>query len=84
MKKYLIFLVQTVAVIASIAQTPLPIIDMHFHAANFDDNGPPPNGIARINTGYPDYNPEEPWIATFAKLVGPSERRQSHYGTYLQ
>ncbi|MGF1557115.1 amidohydrolase family protein [Paucihalobacter sp.] len=51
------------------AQTPLPIIDMHFHAANFDDNGPPPNGISRLNTGYPVYEADKPWIATFANWM---------------
>lgn len=68
------------------AQTPLPIIDMHFHAANFDDNGPPPNGIGRSNPGYPDYEADKPWIATFMNwmanpkgenpIMGPTSNKE--------
>ena len=65
MKKLLTIVMLTVSISAAFAQTPLPIIDMHFHAANFDDNGPPPNGIGRSNPGYPDYEADKPWIATF-------------------
>jgi uncharacterized protein len=69
MKKSLTLLLLTVSVSLSLAQSPLPIIDMHFHAANADANGPPPSGIGRGNPGYPDFNPEEPWIATFLKWM---------------
>jgi len=47
------------------AQRPLPIIDMHLHSINVDANGPVPTGVGRGNPGYPDYDPEKPWIQTF-------------------
>lgn len=53
----------------SFGQQALPIIDMHFHAAHFDDNGPVPNGIGRGNPGFPDYDAEKPWIATFSEWI---------------
>ncbi|MBX2968407.1 MAG: amidohydrolase family protein [Cyclobacteriaceae bacterium] len=65
MKPFITFLFLTVVACGVFAQTPQPIIDMHFHAANFNDNGPPPNGISRLNTGYPVYEADKPWIATF-------------------
>jgi len=47
------------------AQKPLPIIDTHLHAIHVDANGPVPSGIGRGNPGFPDYNPEVPWMTTF-------------------
>ena len=47
------------------AQKPLPIIDMHLHAINVDANGPVPTGVGRGNPGYPDFDPEKPWMQTF-------------------
>jgi uncharacterized protein len=47
------------------AQKPLPIIDMHLHSISVDANGPVPTGIGRGNPGYPDFDPEKPWMQTF-------------------
>ncbi len=65
MKYTLIFWIQLFSISLLVAQTSLPIIDMHFHASNADNNGPPPTGINRANPMIPDYNPEEPWGVTF-------------------
>jgi hypothetical protein len=46
-------------------QVPLPIIDMHLHAVAVDANGPVPSGIGRGAPGFPDYDPETPWMNTF-------------------
>jgi hypothetical protein len=59
----------TIAILApanwAVAQKPLPIIDMHLHAINVDANGPVPTAIGRGNPGFPDFDPEKPWMQTF-------------------
>lgn len=56
----------TLAVQPAAAQSPpLPIIDVHLHAAPADANGPPPVALCMPGVGFPQWDQREPYPMTF-------------------
>lgn len=51
------------------AQEPLPVIDMHLHAAAADAQGPPPVGICTPIHSFPAWDPATPYGATFMGML---------------
>ena len=51
--------------IATSAQTPLPIIDMHLHALAADDAGPPPLGLCVPPVEHQVGDPRRAWGEIF-------------------
>ena len=47
------------------AAAPLPIIDVHFHAAGAEDQGPPPLGMCVSGKSLPAWDPRSPWPEPF-------------------
>ena len=50
---------------AQYGERPLPVIDMHLHAAGAADNGPPPTGICPGNPEFPVFNHSGSYMDTF-------------------
>jgi uncharacterized protein len=48
---------------------PLPIIDMHLHAAAADSQGPPPLGVCTNGTGWPVWDQRQSWPDTFVAIL---------------
>jgi predicted TIM-barrel fold metal-dependent hydrolase len=50
-------------------QRPLPVIDMHLHAAAADAQGPPPLGLCPGRLQVPAWDQRQPWAETFGALT---------------
>lgn len=50
------------------AQRPLPVIDMHMHAAPANSQGPPPLGMCTPIPAFPAWDPAQPYGALFMEL----------------
>ncbi len=55
--------------VAPAQQRPLPVIDVHLHAALAESQGPPPLGVCVNGAGFPVWDPQRPWPDTFMAVL---------------
>ena len=65
MKKNLGVLFMSFIFAGTLAETPLPIIDMHLHALPYDQQGPPPLAMCTPNDEIPTWDQRQPYPAAF-------------------